>query len=155
MFGNKPKNDLAGRVFGRLTAIKIHHDPSANRVMWLCRCKCGKEKIIRRDSLISENTLSCGCRHSETSRENIRKSQGRPLAVAKPHPATFGEWLVSCRVRKKLPYKKVARLIGVSDKTILDLQNDRRKPTIDECRRLAMVLEVDLEELITKLTTGD
>ncbi len=29
---------------------------------WLCRCQCGKEKIIRRDWLVKGRTKSCGCK---------------------------------------------------------------------------------------------
>jgi hypothetical protein len=54
--------------FGRLTVIKLHevrHYKSARNVQtkayWLCRCDCGKEKIVRGEHLTSGRTVSCGC----------------------------------------------------------------------------------------------
>lgn len=43
----KPKVDITGMRFGRLTVIKQVEDhvyPSGNKAsMWLCRCDCGNE----------------------------------------------------------------------------------------------------------------
>lgn len=52
--------DLAGKKFGRLTVIKRIYN-NKNATYWLCKCECGKEKIIRGTSLTSNNTKSCGC----------------------------------------------------------------------------------------------
>lgn len=48
--------DLTGRKFGRLTAIRRHND-----YYWLCNCECGKEKIFYIYSLLEGSALSCGC----------------------------------------------------------------------------------------------
>ncbi|MBQ7485901.1 MAG: hypothetical protein IJT77_00210 [Clostridia bacterium] len=45
-----------GDVFGMLTVL----EDLGNRKM-LCRCQCGNEKIICKDSLTSGGTHSCGC----------------------------------------------------------------------------------------------
>lgn len=51
--------DLAGQKFGRLMALR----PSfkSKRTYWLCKCECGKEKIIERGNLVCGRTKSCGC----------------------------------------------------------------------------------------------
>ncbi len=53
-------HDLIGCVFGQLTVIK--KSPNAkNDTAWLCRCECGKEKIVCTQNLIRGGTKSCGC----------------------------------------------------------------------------------------------
>lgn len=52
--------DISGKTFGRLTAIKY----SGNK-KWLCKCSCGKEKIVSGESLRTGRTKSCGCLHKD------------------------------------------------------------------------------------------
>ena len=52
--------DLTGRSFGRLTAISPRRTNSG-AFGWLCRCRCGNEKIVRTPDLINGHTQSCGC----------------------------------------------------------------------------------------------
>lgn len=56
----KVRLDLTGHKYGYLTVVK-EVDRRDNRRMWLCKCICGKEKIIRMGSLRDGNTKSCGC----------------------------------------------------------------------------------------------
>lgn len=56
--------DLTGHVFGYLTAVSIA-ERGAGGATWLCRCKCGNEKIIRLSNLKSGTTKSCGCLRKE------------------------------------------------------------------------------------------
>lgn len=67
------KNDLAGKVFGRLTVIEPRQLPAqeanGNTMGWRCRCACGKEIILPRRYLVQNGTLSCGCLLSDTARE--------------------------------------------------------------------------------------
>lgn len=53
--------DLTGQEFGRLTVIKRGTNDKESRAMWLCKCECGNEKIIRGKDLRKGNTRSCGC----------------------------------------------------------------------------------------------
>lgn len=56
------RSDLAGRKFGRLTAkycVGVAGDNSG--AVWRCECECGTWVKIRRRSLISGDTKSCGC----------------------------------------------------------------------------------------------
>ena len=50
-----------GYVYGDLTIISFaSHAPNGNS-RWRCRCKCGKEKIVPYQGLVSGHTRSCGC----------------------------------------------------------------------------------------------
>ena len=54
--------------FGRLTAIKkvgTKGNGKGSKSIWLCRCDCGNEKEILRNSLVSGTTKSCGCLEKE------------------------------------------------------------------------------------------
>lgn len=58
-----------GQRFGRLTVVSLHHirkhiNKNSNRITnkeyYLCKCDCGKEKIIYKYCL-GRSTKSCGC----------------------------------------------------------------------------------------------
>ena len=70
---DKPRIDLTGQVFGRLTAL-MEVDPvkdsgGRNIPSWLCRCTCGKEVVVRRKNLLRKTTRSCGCLRRSAARQ--------------------------------------------------------------------------------------
>lgn len=52
--------DLTTQRFGSLTVLG-KCPVKSNMTYWRCRCDCGKTVEVRRDHLISGNTVSCGC----------------------------------------------------------------------------------------------
>lgn len=58
--GCSRRNDLTGKVFGKLTAVKFHSS-CGSRALWLCRCECGKEKVFSADNLRRGRSTHCGC----------------------------------------------------------------------------------------------
>lgn len=57
----KAFNDITGRVFGRLTAVRFTgKDRDSNR-MWLCKCECGTQKEVIGFQLVRGSVKSCGC----------------------------------------------------------------------------------------------
>lgn len=58
--------DLTNKRFGKLLVLKKVPRPehlTTPGAYWLCRCECGKEKIIYSSSLLKGHTTSCGaCR---------------------------------------------------------------------------------------------
>lgn len=59
--------DLTGKRFGRLLISQRADDNKWKDTRWLCKCDCGKEKIICGKSLKSSTTKSCGCLSKEIS----------------------------------------------------------------------------------------
>lgn len=57
--------DITGKKFGRLTAVRVVKKEQKNGRFWLCQCECGKETIIRETDIIRGNTKSCGCIRKE------------------------------------------------------------------------------------------
>lgn len=64
-----PPKIQAGDVFHDLTVVELHHQDTRWRRHYLCRCKCGTEKVIQGGLLTSGNTKSCGCLKREKARE--------------------------------------------------------------------------------------
>lgn len=71
--------DITGQRYGRLIAVKrVENRVSKSgkiRARWLCKCDCGKEKVILLDDLRSGHTNSCGCL-GEESRRNSSRTHG-------------------------------------------------------------------------------
>lgn len=60
------KIDLTGQRFGRLVVIR-ECGRKNGKVAWLCKCDCGREKVVRGSSLTRRKnpTVSCGCWNEE------------------------------------------------------------------------------------------
>ena len=52
--------DLTGRRFGRLFVRGLAHRGDG-RAFWICKCDCGKRKVIAANTLSGGHTKSCGC----------------------------------------------------------------------------------------------
>ena len=61
-------NDITGQQFGLLKAEYVT-DKKSNTTdgskIWHCKCKCGNECDVSYHALVSGNTSSCGCTHTE------------------------------------------------------------------------------------------
>ena len=79
--------DLTGRRFGRLTVFQYTDERKNGEVMWLCKCDCGEEKLIRGSSLITGASASCGCLRKENSSRMIKtrlSGKGKKHDICKP-----------------------------------------------------------------------
>lgn len=56
--------DLTGQKYGRLTVI-ARAENKGKQTMWLCRCECGKEKVVNGYYLKGGQIQSCGCYNRE------------------------------------------------------------------------------------------
>jgi hypothetical protein len=72
------REDLTGRVFGRLTVVEFFQGSEPGRRRWICRCSCGNDHVVLAGKLKSGEVSSCGCFRREV--------QSRP----KPHLITHG-----------------------------------------------------------------
>lgn len=86
---HKHASDLALRVFGRLTATNQAEKRGRNRMYWLCRCSCGREKWVIADALKSGATKSCGCLNDEVRRSLVHGESARDGGAASP---TYNSW---------------------------------------------------------------
>ena len=71
--------------FGRYTVIKRGEDriePSGrHKIMWLCRCDCGVERLIHGDNLRNGRTKSCGClqKDLQSVKQGTHRESDTPL----------------------------------------------------------------------------
>ena len=69
--------DLVGQQFGYLTVIE-RAENAGKAARWLCRCKCGNEKIVYGTNLRRGLTTSCGCyRKEKLSQEKLQDLTGQ------------------------------------------------------------------------------
>jgi hypothetical protein len=84
-----------GDVFGRLTVIgEAAPQNGARRV--LCRCSCGKEKIVYISNLVRGKTRSCGCAAHEATSKRFKKHGLAWDENGKMRPL-YGVWLAMKR----------------------------------------------------------
>ena len=70
----KGHEDLRGRKFSRLTAIRFEGANQNGNALWLFECRCGCRFIALAANVKSGKTRSCGCYRSEaTRRRNMDK----------------------------------------------------------------------------------
>lgn len=71
MISKKPREDLTGKRFCRLTVVKPAPDRILNSgrhlTMWECVCECGNSHIARAADLKSGAIISCGCYKKENT----------------------------------------------------------------------------------------
>ena len=71
----RPKNDLTGKTFGKLTVLRQgpdHISNSGKRFMcWWCKCSCGNpdEVLAKASLLLNGHVQSCGC----ITKERLKK----------------------------------------------------------------------------------
>ena len=103
----KYKRLLPGQIFGRLTVLEEAPAPTeytAYRGLWYrCRCQCGNTAVVRRRSLVSGATRSCGCLRRETSRAVAQERRARSSIV----PGAVLGRLTVIRETEERKYKNV------------------------------------------------
>lgn len=59
--GRPVQHNMVGETWGNLKVIAITKKRYAGHVIYVARCACGAEVEVRRNSLVTGNTTSCGC----------------------------------------------------------------------------------------------
>ena len=74
------KQDLTGKIFGRLTAIEPIYENNIRK--WKCACICGNVIIVSTSQLNAGNKSSCGCIHEDYKTSLINKRYGNLIVIA-------------------------------------------------------------------------
>lgn len=82
-------NDLVGHKWGKMEVIAKAERPEGNYITfrgtwWLCRCKCGNEKVLPRQYITSETVKSCGCGHRKAEKEQEPEQKPRKKQDTQP-----------------------------------------------------------------------
>lgn len=71
-------DSVIGRRFGKLVATEaISVEPGSPR-KYLCLCDCGRNKVMRRDHLLTNKPKSCGCMRKEL-KQRVTVTHGHKL----------------------------------------------------------------------------
>lgn len=88
---------LTGSVFGYWTVLDRHEKNENGGYRWLCRCKCGTEKMILARNLKNGSSKSCGCMRREQQRKKDLTGQTfGELTVLSPADGHDDRWLCRC-----------------------------------------------------------
>ncbi len=79
VFGHQlHRKNLVGKKFGRWLVIREVEEKKYDRqYQYLCRCDCGREKIVAKYYLTSGDSRSCGCLARELTSQRQRLMVGR------------------------------------------------------------------------------
>ena len=79
--------DIKGKKYNKLTVISFDSvRGKSGHAYWLCKCDCGKEKIVR-GSHLGVSTVSCGCHARELSSIILKKYTNSEAYKGKGNPA--------------------------------------------------------------------
>lgn len=70
----REREDFTGQKFNRYIFVSFHSVDINGNYLWLCKCDCGTEKIVRSVDVKSGNIKSCGCYHKEVVRKQCGKN---------------------------------------------------------------------------------
>jgi len=78
--------DISGKKFGMLTVIKYSH-AVGYLAFWLCKCDCGKLKVLKGRDIKYGNTKSCGC-----LRDKLMHEQKHALKHGMKNKKLYSVW---------------------------------------------------------------
>lgn len=94
--------DLASKQFGLL--IALHRKVEGGRSKWLCQCRCGNQRLVRQQDLLTGRTRSCGCARLQLKQAKAEKKYslvnqrfGRLLVLWKSKSKTGRSMTWDCR----------------------------------------------------------
>jgi hypothetical protein len=90
-----------GLCFERLTMVDSAPPSKSGKSRWLCRCLCGKEKVVTYSNLTSGNSKSCGCLRSE----RISAANGRHRMSKSSEYAIWHGMKYRCLYKRCKSYK--------------------------------------------------
>lgn len=64
--------DIIGKRFGRLVVECLGERAACGKLRYVCKCDCGKTRLVHRQMLLKGGTKSCGCLRSEMLAERSR-----------------------------------------------------------------------------------
>lgn len=68
----KQLTDYIGETYGYITVESLSHQSETGHFYFNCKCKCGKKLKLRKGSITSRHTRSCGCLRIETNKKKTK-----------------------------------------------------------------------------------
>lgn len=89
----RKRQDLTGKKFGRLTAIKRS---AQQPTKWECVCDCGNSILVNTGNLNFGTTTSCGCSRNKSNEDFTGKKFGNWTAISKNTERKRSAWFLQC-----------------------------------------------------------
>jgi len=138
--------NLLGRQFGRLTVIEER--PSVDGVkFWLCRCTCGKTKLVRAGSLLHQGTQSCGCLQFEARANNYASGYKKKTHPCGPRITTLDLEVLRLLITSGSKGLKIAEIVANSP---LRLTRSYLYRVLKKCETLGLVTSINSRYCITE-----
>ncbi len=68
--------DITGQKFGRLTAVKVHHQEKDYRYCWLFKCDCGGEIVARKSDVMGGRVRFCKkCKYESQTKHGQKNTR--------------------------------------------------------------------------------
>jgi len=67
------QGSIIGKRFGRLIVLQYVGVATNHKSIFECVCDCGKHIVVKRNSLVTDHTKSCGCLYEEAIQVNALK----------------------------------------------------------------------------------
>jgi hypothetical protein len=94
------RKNLKGSVLGNWTVLE-YAGSGTSCASWLCRCSCGKEKVVLSGSLISGRSTSCGCVKKPFVKHGHNSKEGQS-----PTYVTWRSMLKRCNYPSQIGYHR-------------------------------------------------
>jgi hypothetical protein len=94
----RPRKNLTGKTFARLTALKCVGVNQRGKALWICKCSCGETSTVLGYRLTNGSIRSCGCLLTEA----LTKHGGSGW----PEFRVWGTMLSRCRNRKSKSFPR-------------------------------------------------
>lgn len=88
-----PKINLVGKRFGYWTVLSFIDRNRFNTPLWLCKCVCGKERIVQEANLTSGNSTQCkSCGMTIHGMRNTREYRTRCNIIQRCYNPNHSEY---------------------------------------------------------------
>lgn len=98
--------DLAGQQIGYWTVLEQAGVTKQHSTLWLCRCKCGAEKVIVGIVLRDERSRSCGCMKREITIARSTKHGHSRKGTLSPTYRTWTDMHRRCKDKTRKEYHR-------------------------------------------------
>lgn len=93
----KTETVLKGVKYGELTTVRRTDKRKNGRVLWECKCSCGKAHLVAASNLKSGRVKSCGCLIANRTKVNEKKfGRLKPIEMVKREGSQRNFWRCIC-----------------------------------------------------------
>lgn len=152
----KRDDDLTGKKFGKLTALRKLPVKKYKSDVWLCRCDCGNETKVVKTNLIRGTTRSCGClRKIKPAADITGQRFGKMVAIERRYNEKAKKYLWLCQCDCGNTKLVPLNLLRKGDVTTCGCQNRKRISPAHDAMKERMIDGVIVPRLTSKISKNN